>query len=122
MDSEGRIIVRELASGDEVTLDGGPQAVYDAQFSADGQRVAIHPEDGVLRVWRIDRPERPERVLRGHRGNINGLAYGRDGRIATAGADGTARIWPADGSRSLVLSGHTQEVTGAAWSGDRRPR
>ena len=119
VDTEGRIIIRDLASGREVTLEGGPQAVYDAQFSADGQRVAIHPEDGILRVWRIDRPERPERVLRGHRGNINGLAYGRDGRIATAGADGTVRIWPAEGSRPLVLRGHTQEVSGVAWSGDQ---
>jgi WD40 repeat protein len=119
VDTAGRIIVRELASGHEVKLNGGPEAVYDAQFSADGARVAIHPEDGILRVWRIDRPDRPERVLRGHRGNINGLAYGRDGRIATAGADGTVRIWPAQGSRALVLSGHTQEVTGVAWSADQ---
>ena len=58
-------------------------------------------------------------MLSGHRGNINGLAYGADGRIVTAGADRTVRIWPADGSRSLVLRGHTQEVTGVAWSGDQ---
>jgi WD40 repeat protein/DNA-binding SARP family transcriptional activator len=118
VDDAGKIVVRTLESGDEVTLRGGPGQVYDAQFSPDGERVAIHPEDGVLRIWRVDRPDGPERVLKGHRGNINGLDYGGDGRLVTAGADATARVWPAGSGSAVVLSGHAEEVTGVAFSAD----
>jgi WD40 repeat protein len=118
VDDAGAIVVRTLDSGDEVTLRGGPKTVYDAQFSPDGKRVAILPEDGVLRVWRIDRPERPEHVLPGHRGPIYSINYAPDGRIVTAGQDGTVRVWPADGGEELILTGHNGETTGAAFTSD----
>ena len=38
-------------------------------------------------------------------------------RVATASADGTARVWDADGGRCLqTLAGHEGEVTSAAFS------
>jgi WD40 repeat protein/DNA-binding SARP family transcriptional activator len=113
-DEAGNLVVRSLASGDEVALGGGPEVIYDAQFSSDGERVAIHPEDGILRVWRLDRPDAPDRELEGHSGAIFSLDYAADGRIVTGGSDGTVRVWPERGSRSLVLRGHSQEVTGVA--------
>ena len=114
-DEAGHLTVHTLGSpNDDVALEGAPEVIYDAQFSPDGKRVAIHPEDGILRVWRIDRPAAPERQLEGHEGAIFSLDYMADGRIVTGGADGTVRIWPARGSAELVLRGHTQEVTGVA--------
>jgi len=92
--------------------------VYDAQFTADGRHVALQTADGVLRVWRVDQPAHPERVLEGHRGAMYSLNQGADGRIVTAGADGTVRVWARRGSHSVVLVGHTNAVTGAAFTAD----
>src|SRR5262249_49881058 len=39
-------------------------------------------------------------------------------RIVTASADGTARIWSADGAELAILKGHTHTVYSAAWSPD----
>jgi WD40 repeat protein len=114
-----RIIVRTLSSGEEVTLRGGPKTtVYDAQFSPDGERVASAPENGQVAIWRVDRPERPERLLKGHRGHLNWLQYGADGRILTASGDRTARVWPARGGPAVVMGGFPREVTGAAFYDD----
>jgi WD40 repeat protein/DNA-binding SARP family transcriptional activator len=118
-DTDGRITVRTLASGEEVTLRGGPETmVYDAQFSADGERVASAPETGQVAIWRMDQPEHVERVLKGHRGHLNWLDYGADGRLLTASGDRTARVWPAEAGPAVIMGGFPREVTGAAFYGD----
>jgi WD40 repeat protein/DNA-binding SARP family transcriptional activator len=118
VDGNGRIVVHTLDSGEEIVLRGGPKVVYDAQFSPDGKRVAIAPEDGQPRIWRVDRPDAPERVLRGHTGHLNWLEYGADGRLLTASGDRTVRVWSAHEGPAIVIGGFTQEVTGAAFSAD----
>ena len=42
VDAKGRVAVRDLRSGREATLGGAPEAVYDAQFSPDGEHVAAN--------------------------------------------------------------------------------
>ncbi len=37
VDDKGKLVVRDLESGDGVVLQGGPKTIYDAQFSADGE-------------------------------------------------------------------------------------
>jgi WD40 repeat protein len=108
--AEGRIVVRDLRSGREMTLGGTPDIVYDAQFSPDGEHVAALPERGDVLVWRVDRPAGPARVLKGHRGHVNSLGYGRDGRIVTAGSDRTVRVWDRGGVPPVVMRGHEDEV------------
>ena len=116
VDLEGRIVVRTLDSGQDVTLRGGPETlVYDAQFSPDGERVASAPENGQVAIWRVDRPERPERLLKGHQGHLNWLEYGADGRLLTASGDRTIRVWPAQDGPAVVIGGFVKEVTGAAF-------
>ncbi len=58
--------------------------------------------------------------LRGHRRRIQEASWSPDGsRIATASHDGTARVWPADGSGTpVVLEGHGRPVVGVSWSPD----
>ena len=68
VDNDGRLAVRDLEARSDVALEGGPKSpIYDAQFSADGARVAVSTESGQSAIWRVDRPARPERLLERHR-------------------------------------------------------
>ncbi len=96
--------------------------VYDLSFSADGKRVAVVGEESSVLVWRLDRPQRPERDLKGYRGHVNSMAYANDGRIVTAGADRTVRIWSATGDHAAIMRGHTDEVNTVQINQRRRPR
>ena len=60
------------------------------------------------------------RPLTGHRGAVNAVAWSPDGtRLATAGDDGTTRLWdPTTGEQLTTLTGHTGSVNAVAWSPD----
>jgi len=50
-------------------------------------------------------------VFTGHRGWIVSVAYSPDGRVVTAGADGTSRVWdPGTGKQLAVIRGHDGDV------------
>jgi WD40 repeat protein/DNA-binding SARP family transcriptional activator/energy-coupling factor transporter ATP-binding protein EcfA2 len=117
-DTGRTVAVHDLRSGREIRLGGVREPIWDVHFSPDGRRVAAATERGTLMVWRLDRPSRPERVFTGHRGHINVLDYGANGRIATAGADRTVRVWNPRTRASVVLRGHTDEVTSAIFTND----
>ena len=74
---------------------------------------------GHARVWVLDKSE-PELVLRGHKGDVKGIAWSPTGdRLATASLDRTARIWDAESGATLaVLEGHRSGVRTVAWKGD----
>ena len=59
-------------------------------------------------------------MLRGHTDAIEAVAFSPDGiHVATASADGTARVWRADGTGpSVVLLGHTDGLVDVAFSPD----
>jgi WD40 repeat protein len=119
VDMGGTIVVRG-ESGAQVPLRGGQKLIYDAQFSPDGKRVAAIGENSDIAIWRIDRPDRPERILKGHRGHLNSFTYARDGRLASAGADGTIRVWNTSSGAAVVIQGHASEVTGVTFTHDGR--
>jgi WD40 repeat protein len=58
--------------------------------------------------------------LRGHDASLGGASWSPDGKRAlTASADGTARVWSADGRGvPVVLRGHEGPLTAATWSPD----
>ena len=118
VDIKGVIVVHDRQSGDDIVLRGAPKTVYDARLSPDGKRAAAVTERGETLVWRLDSPERPERVLKGHDGEVNSVGYSRDGRIVTAGADRTVRVWGPPGTRPVVLQGHDDAVTTAIFTRD----
>ncbi|WP_437642424.1 nSTAND1 domain-containing NTPase [Sorangium sp. So ce854] len=59
-------------------------------------------------------------TLRGHAGALAAAVWSPDGaRVLTASADGTARVWRADGAgQPVVLEGGGGAVLAAAWSPD----
>jgi WD40 repeat protein len=85
------------------------------EFSADGAHLVAGSVDGAARVWNA-RSGALERTLRGHDGAVQGVSYAPDGRIATAGSDGTVRVWPSHGSDPVVLVGHEAAVNTARFN------
>jgi cytochrome c len=74
-------------------LEGHGEPVVALALTPDGRRLASAAWDGTGRVWDLA-GDAPPRVLEGHQGNVNGIVFRPDGVVATAGFDGTLRLWP----------------------------
>ena len=89
-------------------------------FNRDGTRVVTGAFDGA-RVFDLSRAR--AHLLAGHEARIWSASLSHDRRtLATAGFDGTARLWSLDGDRPpLVLRGHTKsDVYSVVFSDDDR--
>lgn len=64
--------------------------------SADGAWLASASWDGTARLWPLAGGNAI--VLDGHKGNVNGVGFLPDGRVATAGYDGALRLFGRDGA------------------------
>jgi WD40 repeat protein len=81
-----------------------------------GATLITGSHDGALVLWA---PAGSERRLEGHEGEIRDAALSPDERrIATAGEDGTVRIWSLGGGDTVVLEGHEGSVEAVAFTPD----
>ena len=87
---------------------GGP--VRALAISSDGQTLLSGSFDGSAIRWSLGR-DAAEQVLRFHADAVNATALLKDGRAATAGADGRIAIWSSGKQRpDTVLEGHTAPI------------
>ncbi len=96
-------------------------------YAPDGETLVLGCRDGTVRLCQVamdgDRVTARERhVLTGHAGEVRAVACAaRGGLVASAGVDGTARLWRvADGGELRVLTAHAREVRSVSFSEDGR--
>jgi cytochrome c len=95
---------------------GGP--VRALAISSDGQTAISGSFDSTAIRWSLTR-NAAEQVLRFHSDAINAVVLLRDGRAATAGADGRIAIWtPGNAKPDAVLEGHSAPIAALAVSPD----
>jgi len=95
---------------------GGP--VRAVAVSADGKKVLSGSFDTAAIRWSLA-TESAEQVLRFHSGAVNAVAFLREGRIATAGADARIAIWtPGQPQPDKVFEGHRAPIVSLALSPD----
>jgi len=80
-------------------------AVYNAEFSPDGELVLTAGADGAARVWEwASEPPRPRVLWSAGSRALTRAAFSPDGtRVVTAGADGVARILDRESGAELVV-------------------
>lgn len=95
---------------------GGP--VRALAISADGTEAISGSFDTSAIRWSLKRHV-AEQVMRFHDSAVNAVAFLKDGRIVTAGADAHIAIWtPGHPRPDKVLDGHTGPIVGLAVSPD----
>jgi len=95
---------------------GGP--VRALAISPDGSEAVSGSFDTSAIRWSLTRNV-AEQVMRFHDNAVNAVAWLRDGRIATAGADAHIAIWtPGKPEPDKVLDGHTGPIAALAVSPD----
>jgi len=95
---------------------GGP--VRALAVSSDGETAISGSFDSTAIRWSLTR-NAAEQVLRFHTDAVNAVVLLKDGRAATAGADGRIAIWtPGNAAPDAVLEGHTAPIAALALSPD----
>ncbi|HEU5061435.1 MAG TPA: WD40 repeat domain-containing protein, partial [Kofleriaceae bacterium] len=107
---DGTVRLIDVATGKARVLGHQPAEKATAAFSRDGSLVASGGIDKVIHIWRTADGSRAD-TLRGHEDSIYQVEFAPDASyLASAGDDGTARVWDLRSGQSQVLRGHEDDV------------
>jgi len=114
---EGIVRVWDAKQGTELFALELGGIIHALSFSPDGKYLAAASEDGGIKVWDAETGEVVSSPPR--QSGMYNIAFLADGRYATAGQDGTTRVWdPLTGQQSLLLAGPNSTVISVAGSPD----
>jgi WD40 repeat protein len=105
LSNDGAVLVWNAESGEKLRDLTQAERVRASTLalSQDGALVAIPWKEGAARIWNVETGAHL-RDLPGHPGGIRALAFTKDRRLVTAGADGTVKTWdPASGEVVLAF-------------------
>lgn len=119
---DGNVIIWQTEGTQELkTIKAHESAVNQLTFSPDGSTLATAGSDKLVKLWSWQEAE-PKEVakLAGHDDAVWSVAFSTDGKIATAGADRTIRLWDMAGKELTSLRGHKDWVSSVAFSPDNK--
>jgi WD40 repeat protein len=108
---DSTILLYHLPDGEETTLRGHSDPVYDIAFARDDSFLYSSSDDGTARIWNLVTGE--TQVLRGHGDDVARLALSPDGKwLATASFDSSVRVWPLAAAAARVMPGRIIDAEG----------
>ncbi len=112
---------QRLAAEAVAILQGGGDAELAALLSLRALNTA-YTTQADMALQQASKGDYGRRLFVGHTGDVNGLAFSPDGRLALSGGlDNTARLWDVQTGQELrTLTGHTAWVNEVAFSPDGR--
>lgn len=114
----GLLLCPLLLSSAQAQLRGHGGPVKALAIAPDGMHAISGSFDTSAIRWSLNRNV-AEQVMRFHDGAVNAVAYLKDGRVATAGADAHIAVWtPGQQQPDKVFDGHTAPIASLAVSPD----
>ena len=107
-DRNGNVMVWEADNGGEFyNLGQHKGAVTDLAWRADSNVLASCGADGTISTWEMKTGKRVA-SWSAHGGNVQSVSFTPDGRLLSAGADGTCAFWTIEGKRLEHAQGTRQ--------------
>lgn len=94
-------------------FDGHRSAVTKLAFDGEGERLVSGSRDTDVIVWDVV-AEKAEARLRGHKGEITGLAFLRAGFVLTTSKDALIKVWDLEGR--YCVETHVAQDSGDCWA------
>jgi len=103
-----------------ITNPGSAYSIAAVAFSRDGTAVAVGRGDGAVELWDLStRKQLPNSPLRGHIGEVSGVAFGVAHQLTSGGTDATLRLWDtATGQPTASPQTGSDSITSVAVSPD----